>query len=136
MASQLSAAAAMTSVPQFHGLRSYSSPRSMVTLPSVRMGRKRSQGIRCDYIGSPTNLIMVTTTTLMLFAGRFGLAPSANRKATAGLKLEARDSGLQTGDPAGFTLADTLACGSVGHILGVGIVLGLKNTGVLDQIIG
>ncbi|KAM3386010.1 hypothetical protein ACQJBY_009579 [Aegilops geniculata] len=131
MASQLSA---MTSVPQFHGLRSYSSPRSMATLPSLR--RKRSQGIRCDYIGSSTNIIMVTTTTLMLFAGRFGLAPSANRKATAGLKLEARESGLQTGDPAGFTLADTLACGSFGHILGVGIVLGLKNTGVLDQIIG
>nr|ACG29417.1 photosystem I reaction center subunit psaK [Zea mays] len=134
MTSQLSAA-----VPRFHGLRGYAAPRSAVAaLPSVRVGRKRSssQGIRCDYIGSATNLIMVTTTTLMLFAGRFGLAPSANRKATAGLKLEARDSGLQTGDPAGFTLADTLACGAVGHILGVGIVLGLKNTGALDQIIG
>ena len=134
MASQLSAA-----VPRFHGLRGYAAPRSAVAaLPSVRVGRKRSssQGICCDYIGSATNLIMVTTTTLMLFAGRFGLAPSANRKATAGLKLEARDSGLQTGDPAGFTLADTLACGAVGHILGVGIVLGLKNTGALDQIIG
>ncbi|EAZ02777.1 hypothetical protein OsI_24900 [Oryza sativa Indica Group] len=133
MASQLSAA---TSMPQFHGLRTYSSPRSMVTLPSLRMSKKRSQGIRCDYIGSATNVIMVTTTTLMLFAGRFGLAPSANRKSTAGLKLEARDSGLQTGDPAGFTLADTLACGAVGHIMGVGVVLGLKNIGVLDQIIG
>uniref|UniRef100_A0A803R961 PSI-K n=1 Tax=Cannabis sativa TaxID=3483 RepID=A0A803R961_CANSA len=75
--------------------------------------------------------IMVTSTTLMLFAGRFGLAPSANRKATAGLKLETRDSGLQTGDPAGFTLADTLACGTVGHIIGVGVVLGLKNIGSL-----
>lgn len=75
--------------------------------------------------------IMVASTTLMLFAGRFGLAPSANRKATAGLKLEVRDSGLQTGDPAGFTLADTLACGSVGHIIGVGVVLGLKNIGAL-----
>ncbi|CAD6221224.1 unnamed protein product [Miscanthus lutarioriparius] len=138
MASQLSAAASMSAaaVPQFHGLRGYASPRSAVKMPSMRVGRKRSQGIRCDYIGSATNLIMVTTTTLMLFAGRFGLAPSANRKATAGLKLEARDSGLQTGDPAGFTLADTLACGAVGHILGVGIVLGLKNTGALDQIIG
>jgi photosystem I subunit X len=73
---------------------------------------------------------MVATTTLMLVAGRFGLAPSANRKATAGLRLEARDSGLQTGDPAGFTLADTLACGAVG------VVLGLKNTGALDQTIG
>jgi photosystem I subunit X len=75
---------------------------------------------------------MVTTTSLMLFAGRFGLAPSANRKANAGLKLEAFDSGLQTGDPAGFTLADTLACGSVGHILGVGIVLGFKSMGIIE----
>nr|P42051.1 RecName: Full=Photosystem I reaction center subunit psaK, chloroplastic; AltName: Full=PS I subunit 12; AltName: Full=PSI-K; AltName: Full=Photosystem I 4.5 kDa protein; AltName: Full=Photosystem I subunit X [Cucumis sativus]AAB19686.1 PS I complex subunit 12 [cucumbers, Peptide Chloroplast Partial, 33 aa] [Cucumis sativus] len=32
-----------------------------------------------DYIGSPTNVIMVISTSLMLFAGRFGLAPSANR---------------------------------------------------------
>jgi photosystem I subunit 10 len=68
----------------------------------------------------------------MLFAGRFGLAPSANRKATAGLKLEVRDSGLQTGDPAGFTLADTLACGSMGHIIGVGIVLTTKKWTVFD----
>lgn len=75
---------------------------------------------------------MITTTSLMLFAGRFGLAPSANRKSTAGLKLEARDSGLQTGDPAGFTLADTLACGSVGHIMGVGIVLGFKSLGIIE----
>ena len=72
--------------------------------------------------------IMVASTTLMLFAGRFGLAPSANRKALAGLKLVDRDSGLQTGDPAGFTATDTLACGALGHIIGVGIVLGLKAT--------
>ncbi|XWS67431.1 hypothetical protein CRYUN_Cryun04dG0006100 [Craigia yunnanensis] len=71
------------------------------------------------------------TTNLMLFAGRFRLAPSANRKATTGLKLEVRDSGLQTGDLAGFTLADTSACGVVGHIIGVGVVLGLKNIGAL-----
>ncbi|RVW61530.1 Photosystem I reaction center subunit psaK, chloroplastic [Vitis vinifera] len=44
-------------------------------------------GARCDFIGSPTNLIMVTSTSLMLFAGRFGLAPSANRKAT--VRIEA-----------------------------------------------
>ncbi|KAG2631641.1 photosystem I reaction center subunit psaK, chloroplastic-like [Panicum virgatum] len=137
MASQLSAAASMSAaVPQFHGLRGYASPRSVAALSPARAGRKRAQGIRCDYIGSATNQIMVLSTTLMLVAGRFGLAPSANRKATAGLKLESRDSGLQTGDPAGFTLADTLACGAVGHIIGVGIVLGLKNTGALDQIIG
>ncbi|XP_057415143.1 photosystem I reaction center subunit psaK, chloroplastic-like [Lotus japonicus] len=39
-----------------------------------------------------------------------------NRKTTAGLKLEVRDPGLQAGDQAGFTLADTLACGTVCHI--------------------
>ncbi|XP_022749250.1 photosystem I reaction center subunit psaK, chloroplastic-like isoform X1 [Durio zibethinus] len=97
----------------------------------MRRKAKGALGACCDFIGSPTNLIMVTTTSLMLFAGRFGLAPSANRKATAGLKLVVRDSGLQTGDPTGFTLADTLACGVVGHIIGVGVVLGLKNIGAL-----
>jgi photosystem I subunit 10 len=75
--------------------------------------------------------IMVASTAAMLFAGRFGLAPSANRKASAGLKLEDRDSGLQTGDPAGFTGADTLACGAVGHVIGVGVVLGLRALGAI-----
>ncbi|PKI68110.1 photosystem I reaction center subunit psaK, chloroplastic [Punica granatum] len=124
----------MTTLPQFNGLRPSVSAAPVKGLAAVQpMGRKGkgALGARCDFIGSPTNLIMVTTTSLMLFAGRFGLAPSANRKATAGLKLEARESGLQTGDPAGFTLADTLACGTVGHIIGVGVVLGLKNIGAL-----
>ncbi|KAJ8484459.1 hypothetical protein OPV22_016944 [Ensete ventricosum] len=132
MASKLAspAAAAMTALPQFSGLK-VQQP-SMVMLPQLKQQRGRGAlGARCDFIGSPTNFIMVTSTSLMLFAGRFGLAPSANRKATAGLKLEVRDSGLQTGDPAGFTLADTLACGVVGHIIGVGVVLGLKNLGAI-----
>ncbi len=124
----------MTTLPQFNGLRPKFSTSPAPTLAAVQPMRRKGNGAlgaRCDFIGSSTNLIMVTSTSLMLFAGRFGLAPSANRKATAGLKLETRDSGLQTGDPAGFTLADTLACGSVGHIIGVGVVLGLKNLGVL-----
>ncbi|XP_052180608.1 photosystem I reaction center subunit psaK, chloroplastic [Diospyros lotus] len=130
------AAAVMTSLPQFSGLRPQSpspiSPvQSLVAIQPMKRKGKGALGARCDFIGSPTNLIMVTSTSLMLFAGRFGLAPSANRKSTAGLKLEIRESGLQTGDPAGFTLADTLACGSVGHIIGVGVVLGLKNIGLL-----
>ncbi|KAD7117822.1 hypothetical protein E3N88_05090 [Mikania micrantha] len=129
------ATAVMSSLPQFTGLKATSSSpspvQSMVSLQPVKPKGKGALGVRCDFIGSSTNLIMVTSTTLMLFAGRFGLAPSANRKATAGLKLEVRDSGLQTGDPAGFTLADTLACGTVGHIIGVGVVLGLKNIGAI-----
>ncbi|KAL2484199.1 Photosystem I reaction center subunit psaK [Forsythia ovata] len=129
------ATAVMTSLPQFSGLRlkpaSASPVKSLVGAQPMKCKGQGALGARCDFIGSPTNLIMVTSTSLMLFAGRFGLAPSANRKATAGLKLEVRDSGLQTGDPAGFTLADTLACGVVGHIIGVGVVLGLKNIGVI-----
>ncbi|XP_076960350.1 photosystem I reaction center subunit psaK, chloroplastic-like [Bidens hawaiensis] len=131
------ATAVVSSLPQFTGLKATSSSLSpvqnMVALRPMKLkGKgKGALGVRCDFIGSSTNLIMVTSTTLMLFAGRFGLAPSANRKATAGLKLEVRDSGLQTGDPAGFTLADTLACGTVGHIIGVGVVLGLKNIGAI-----
>ena len=129
------ATAVMASLPQFTGLKPSSSSlspvQSMVAVRPMKPKGKGALGVRCDFIGSSTNLIMVTSTTLMLFAGRFGLAPSANRKATAGLKLEVRDSGLQTGDPAGFTLADTLACGTVGHIIGVGVVLGLKNIGVI-----
>lgn len=31
----------------------------------------------------------------------------------------------------GFTATDVLAFGSIGHAVGIGIVLGLKNTGVL-----
>ena len=125
----------MTTLPQFNGLRATKISAAPVQgLASVQPMRRKGNGAlgaKCDFIGSSTNLIMVTSTTLMLFAGRFGLAPSANRKATAGLRLEARDSGLQTGDPAGFTLADTLACGTVGHIIGVGVVLGLKNIGAI-----
>lgn len=99
---------------------------------SVKTRGKGALGARCDFFGSPTNLIMITTTSLMLFAGRFGLAPSTSRVASARLKLEDRESGLQTGDPAGFTATDTLACGSFGHIIGVGIVLGLKATGAIE----
>ncbi|KAI5081626.1 hypothetical protein GOP47_0001369 [Adiantum capillus-veneris] len=107
---------------------------SCTPLPSLPALSKRGNGAlgaRCDYIGSSTNLIMVASTTAMLFAGRFGLAPSANRKASAGLKLEDRPSGLQTGDPAGFTGTDTLACGAMGHVIGVGVVLGLRYIGAI-----
>ncbi len=129
------ASVVMTSLPNFTGLRPQQAAFPTKTLSAALPLKRRGNGAlgaRCgDFIGSSTNLIMVTSTTLMLFAGRFGLAPSANRKATAGLKLEGRESGLQTGDPAGFTLADTLACGSFGHIIGVGVVLGLKNIGAI-----
>ncbi|GFQ08826.1 photosystem i reaction center subunit psak chloroplastic [Phtheirospermum japonicum] len=74
---------------------------------------------------------MVASTSLMLFASQFGLAPLANRKTTVGLKLKVRDLGLQVGDPAGFTLVDTLSCGVVSHIIRVGVVLGFINIGAM-----
>jgi hypothetical protein len=76
---------------------------------------------------------------------------------TAGLKLTEKKQGQLSGDPAGYTAsgaeggvaprfltvsaltlhthpyhaADVLYGGSVGHIIGVGIVLGLRATGGL-----
>ncbi|CAN6454559.1 unnamed protein product [Victoria cruziana] len=124
--------AAMASISQFHGLKAKSRADTLAAPHRIAYKGRGAIGARCgDFIGSPTNIIMVTSTTLMLFAGRFGLAPSANRKATAGLKLVERESGLQSGDPAGFTGTDTLACGVVGHIIGVGVVLGLKYLGAI-----
>merc|ERR1719235_2544723 len=75
------------------------------------------------FIGSQANQAILLSTTLFLIAGRFGVAPSANKPAEASLKLQTRDSGLKTGDPAGFTAVDTLAFGAMGHIVGVGIYL-------------
>ena len=58
--------------------------------------------------------IVVASTTIFLAAGRFGLTPSANRLASPGLKLNNNDSGLKTGDPAGFTATDVLYLGTIG----------------------
>ena len=48
-----------------------------------------------------------------------------------GLKLSDKPSGQLSGDPSGYTASDVLYGGSAGHILGVGIVLGLRATGAL-----
>ena len=47
---------------------------------------QRAVAARADggYIGSSTNIIFVTSTTLLLAAGRFGLMPSSFKKASAG----------------------------------------------------
>lgn len=57
--------------------------------------------------------IIVATTTAFLVAGRFGLAPTVKRGATAGLKLveDPDAAGLKTGDPAGkFQFQTTHFC--------------------------
>ena len=89
----------------------------------------RAQG----FFGSPENLAVCTGTTIFLIAGRFGLAPSANRlvNGTNRLQLEENESGLNSGDPANFTAVDVLAYGSFGHAVAIGMVLGLKAQGKL-----
>lgn len=115
---------------------------------------------------------MVASTTAFLGASRFGLAPSATKTATAGLKvcvwggvllrsfasslirvereliaffcatsnpkktllffqLVDQNPGLKSNDPAGFTAADVLGAGALGHGIGVGVILGLRALGKL-----
>ena len=59
--------------------------------------------------------IVCASTAIFLAAGRFGLTPSANRLASPGLKLQSNNSGLKTGDPAGFTATDVLYLGTIGE---------------------
>ena len=56
---------------------------------------------------------------------------SHNSPLPTGLKLSERKSGLLSGDPAGYTVSDVLYGGTAGHILGIGIVLGLRGVGAL-----
>ncbi|KAF5840417.1 photosystem I reaction center subunit psaK, chloroplastic-like protein [Dunaliella salina] len=101
--------------------------------PKVQQPRSRKAMVckaDASFIGSPTNLIMVSSIGACLFASRFGLAPSV-RKVAQPLKLSDREVLQTTGDPAGFTATDVLAMGAAGHAIGVGIVLGLKGIGQL-----
>ncbi|CAI5983027.1 unnamed protein product [Closterium sp. NIES-64] len=131
-----SALVAPSSIKSFDGLRASATPSRVVKFAPLK--GKGALGARCDYLGSPTNLvrarceyIMVSSIALCFVAGRFGLAPSANRKSSAFLKLSERETGLGTNDPAGFTGTDVLAFGVVGHGIGIGIALGLKYIGVI-----
>eukprot|EP01025_Chloroclados_australasicus_P033847 TRINITY_DN345_c0_g1_i3.p5 TRINITY_DN345_c0_g1~~TRINITY_DN345_c0_g1_i3.p5 ORF type:complete len:123 (-),score=15.37 TRINITY_DN345_c0_g1_i3:336-704(-) len=92
---------------------------------------RRTNQVRAEFFGSPANLIVCGCTTLFLAAGRFGIAPTANKLATAGLKLQDNKSGLISGDPSGFTAVDVLYLGTAGHAVAVGIVLGLKGIGAV-----
>jgi len=113
--------------------------RAGLRAPALRQPKvsaRRPLVCRADagYIGSSTNVIMVLSTGLVLAAGRFGLAPTVRKQATAGLKLvdsNKQAAGVLTRDPAGFTVTDVLTLGAVGHIIGVGTVLGLRAIGAI-----
>ena len=68
----------------------------------ARTGRKMVAPRADGFLGSSVNQIMIISTTLTLVAGRFGLAPTANKNASAGLKLSSnKAAGLYSNDPAG-----------------------------------
>jgi photosystem I subunit 10 len=120
--------AANSQVRSFNGLRA-SRPVKAQKVLQTRAGRS-SQVVRAGFIGSPENVIVVVSTTLFLTAGRFGLAPTVRRQATSGLRLvDAGNKGLSTGDPSGFTAVDVLAHGTMGHVIAVGAILGLRAIG-------
>ena len=69
---------------------------------------------------------MCASTFACLAAGRFGLAPTANKLAKGGNGLQLTESKLiGTADPSGFSVVDVFAMGSAGHVLGAGIILGI-----------
>ncbi|CAL8469584.1 g9125 [Coccomyxa elongata] len=121
-----------SAVRSFTGLRPSLRPVQAAKVAAPRLSRRSNLTVRADgFIGSTNNLIIVASTTLFLAAGRFGLTPSANRLASPGLKLSPNNSGLKTGDPAGFTATDVLYLGTIGHVIGIGTILGLKAIGKL-----
>ncbi len=79
-------------------------------LSQQHRGRDKSAGRYLLKACCPSQ-IMVTSTTLCLAAARFGLAPSAKKIASAGLKLSDRNVDLLTNDPAGVGLGEDLERG-------------------------
>eukprot|EP00873_Tetraselmis_striata_P014189 jgi/Tetstr1/434453/TSEL_023553.t1 len=115
----------MGEIKSFTGMRAAPTLKTTRTVKAAVPRTRRAVETRADFIGSSNNLIMVTSTTLCLVAGRFGLAPTTKKAASAGLKLSEVPSDLKSNDPAGFTAVDVLALGSFGHVIGAGIILGL-----------
>ncbi|DBA86288.1 hypothetical protein WJX77_009483 [Trebouxia sp. C0004] len=123
---------AMTMQQSLVGSKSFT-PARPVNSKAVLVRSRRSQRpvrVNAGFIGSPENIIMVTSTTAFLVAGRFGLAPTVKQQATSGLRLvDNGTKGLSTGDPAGFTAVDVLGHGTMAHVIGVGAILSLRALG-------
>ena len=75
---------------------------------------------------------MCINTAACLFAGRFGLAPTVNKNyggADSYTMVEAERPRVQSRDPAGFTIVDVAAWGSLAHIISAGEILGQQAKG-------
>merc|ERR1712137_283135 len=120
------AAVTSTQIKSFTGMRAAPSLKTTRVVRAAPRASRQALQTRADFIGSSNNMIMAASTTLCLVAGRFGLAPTVGKRASAGLELAKVETDIMSGDPAGFTIVDVLALGSFGHVIGCGIILGLK----------
>ncbi|KAK3264498.1 hypothetical protein CYMTET_26761 [Cymbomonas tetramitiformis] len=99
--------------------------------------RPTKLAVSADYIGSATNLVMVANIGATLAMGRFKFSPigmwvpSTKKEEYAAAIEDGKDSGSWFADPSGFSAAEILAFGSLGHAHGIGMVLGLKAMGML-----
>ncbi|CAI5488727.1 unnamed protein product [Closterium sp. Naga37s-1] len=129
---------ASLSVSQFSGLKAL--PQKAVSLKTKTSFAVSKARTTCAIDPAP---VICGATALLLAAGRFGFNDyHKNSLKRAGLPVQngvshaaAGDSGAaeaelftKTNDPAGFTLADTLAWGALGHAFGFAL-LAVANNG-------
>merc|ERR1712072_44461 len=94
-----------------------------------QQNKRRSVVTRADWsLGSDVNHCVVFNTVALLFAGRFGFAPTVKKNysgANSYTMTEDAKPAVGTRDPAGFTAVDVLAFGSLAHIVSAGEIFGL-----------
>merc|ERR1712216_306727 len=118
---KMQAIASTTAVrPQFATQRKTFNAKKVVAV-------KRDVSVKADWaIGSPENVIVCVNTAACLFAGRFGLAPTVNKNYTGSdsyTMTEAERPVVRSRDPAGFTIVDVAAWGSLAHMISAGEIL-------------
>ena len=102
---------------------------SLLLKTQQKSNRKSSVVTRADWsLGSDVNNIVVFNTAALLFAGRFGFAPTVKKNyggSTSYAMTEAAKPAVGSRDPAGFTAVDVLAFGSLAHIISAGEIFGM-----------
>lgn len=102
---------------------------SLLLKTQQKSSRKSSVVTRADWsLGSDVNNIVVFNTAALLFAGRFGFAPTVKKNyggSTSYAMTEAAKPAVGSRDPAGFTAVDVLAFGSLAHIISAGEIFGM-----------
>eukprot|EP00240_Pyramimonas_obovata_P011975 CAMPEP_0118930692 /NCGR_PEP_ID=MMETSP1169-20130426/7289_1 /TAXON_ID=36882 /ORGANISM="Pyramimonas obovata, Strain CCMP722" /LENGTH=128 /DNA_ID=CAMNT_0006873081 /DNA_START=108 /DNA_END=494 /DNA_ORIENTATION=+ len=102
---------------------------------SAAVSRARVVAVKADYIGSPANLIMVANIAATMYMGRSKFSPlgfmvQKERKEEYASNVAVSETS-SFADPAGFTAAQILAFGSLGHVHGIGMVLGMRAAGLI-----